>query len=94
LYSYLVASETIWTLQPVYDVSDDDIVSAIAKLLLMPILKFEQPAAIQRFIASARDANLGLADLLIAHSAKASLYQQVLTFDKKAAAFKYFQLLT
>ena len=90
----LVVLEAIWVLQSVYNIVDEDVVTAIANLLLMPVLKFEQQSAIQGFIVSARDTKLGLADLLIAHSAQASLCQQVLTFDKKAATFKYFQLLT
>jgi predicted nucleic-acid-binding protein len=90
----LVVLETIWVLQSVYNIADEDIASALAKLLLMPMLKFEQTSAIQGLIGSARDTKLGLADLLIAHSAKASLCQQIFTFDKKAAIFKYFLLLT
>jgi predicted nucleic-acid-binding protein len=89
----LVVLETVWVLQTIYDIADEDIVSAINQLLLMPVLKFEGQSAIQGFVASAHDAKLGLADLLIAHSAKASNCQRVFTFDKKAASFKYFQLL-
>jgi predicted nucleic-acid-binding protein len=90
----LVVLETIWVLQSAYDVPDEDIVSAINQLLLMPVLKLEGHSAIQGFIASSREVKLDLADLLIAHSAKSSSCERVFTFDKKAAAFKYFQLLT
>jgi predicted nucleic-acid-binding protein len=89
----LVVLETIWVLQSIYDIADEEIVSAINQLLLMPVLKFEGQSAIQGFIASAHDVKLGLADLLLAHSAKTSNCQQVFTFDKKAATFKYFKLL-
>lgn len=89
----LVVLETIWVLQSSYDIPGEDIVSAINNLLLMPVLKFEGQSAIQGFIASARDNDLDLADLLIAHSAKAFDCQSVFTFDKKAAGFKYFVLL-
>jgi predicted nucleic-acid-binding protein len=89
----LVVLETIWVLQSVYDIPDEDIVSAINNLLLMPVLKFEGQSAIHGFIASARGVKLDLADLLIAHSALFSNCQHVFTFDKKAAAFKYFHLL-
>lgn len=89
----LVVLETIWVLQSAYDVPDEGIVSAINQLLLMPVLKLEGHAAIQGFIASSREVKLDLADLLIAHSAKSSNCERVLTFDKKAAAFKYFKLL-
>ncbi len=60
---------------------------------LMPVLKFEGQSALQVFIDSAHDVKLGLDDLLIGHSAEASNCQRVFTFDKKAAAFKYFPLL-
>jgi predicted nucleic-acid-binding protein len=89
----LVVLETIWVLQSVYAITDEAIVPAINQLLQMPVLKFEGQSAIQGFIASAQDGQYGLADLLIAHSAKLSSCQQVFTFDKKAASFKYFQLL-
>ncbi len=89
----LVVLETVWVLQSIYDIADEDIVSAINQLLLMPVLKFEGQTAIQGFIGSAHDVKLGLADLLIAHSAKVLNCQQVFTFNKKAATFKYFQLL-
>ncbi|SJM89928.1 PilT protein domain protein [Crenothrix polyspora] len=89
----LVVLETIWVLQSVYDIADTDIVLAINDLLLMPVLKFEAQSAIQGFIVSAREVKFDLADLLIAHSAKAFNCQSVFTFDKKAASFKYFQLL-
>ncbi len=90
----LVVLETIWVLQSSYEIADKDVVSAINNLLLMPVLKFEGQSAIQSFIASARENELDLADLLIAHSAKACNCQNVFTFDKKAAGFKYFQLLS
>ncbi|MEQ1486680.1 type II toxin-antitoxin system VapC family toxin [Methyloglobulus sp.] len=90
----LVVLETIWVLQSAYDVPDEEIVSAINHLLLMPVLKFEGHKAIQGFIASYREAKLDLADLLIAYSAKSSGCKRVFTFDKKAAGFKCFQLLT
>lgn len=89
----LVILETIWVLQSAYDVPDEDIVSAINQLLLMPILKLEGHPAIQGFIASFREVKLDLADLLIAHVARSCGCEQVLTFDRKAAAFKHFQLL-
>lgn len=90
----LVVLEMIWVLQSVYGIADGDIVTALANLLAMPVLKFEQQAAIQRFIGSARANSSGLADLLIAHSAKASQCEFVLTFDKKAAGLPFFKLLT
>lgn len=89
----LVVLETIWVLQSVYEISDQDIVSAFSELMQMPVLKFESQQVMQDFISIARKDNFDLSDLLIAYSAEISGSQKVLTFDKKAAKFKLFQLL-
>ena len=90
----LVVLETIWVLQSCYGVPDDDIAKALSQLLLMPVLKFEGQPIIQGFITSSHNAKCDLADLLIAHSAKMSNCQSIVTFDKKAARFEFFELLT
>ena len=59
----------------------------------MPVLRFEMQQAIQEFIASAENMKVDLSDILIAHSAKFSGCEGVLTFDKKASKFKRFKLL-
>lgn len=89
----LVVLETIWVLQSVYGVNDDDIITTLSHLLDMPVLQFEQHTAIQQSLAAARAQCFGLADLLIAHSAKSNQCESVLTFDKKAAGYKLFELL-
>lgn len=89
----LVVLEVIWVLQTVYEVPDNDILSAISELLLVPVLRFEAQTVIQNFITSAYETKLDLSDILIAHSAHFSDCQFVLTFDKKASKFKYFELL-
>lgn len=89
----LVVLETIWVLESAYDVPEQEILDAISELLLMPILIFEAQPAIQSFIFSAREIKLDLSDLLIAHSAKYSKCKSVLTFDKKASKFKFFEML-
>jgi hypothetical protein len=45
----------------------------------MPMLKFEQHTTIQQFIQSARSNSLGLANMLIAHSATFNPCKAVLT---------------
>jgi predicted nucleic-acid-binding protein len=78
----LVVLEVIWVLESSYD------------LLAMPILQFESETILQNFIDSAQNhLNLDLSDLLIAHVAHAFDCQSILTFDKKASKFKYFELL-
>ena len=89
----LVVLETIWVLQSVYEVPDQDIVAAFSELMQMPVLKFESKQVMQDFVSIARVQNFDLSDLLIAYSAKISGCQNVLTFDKKASKFKLFYLL-
>jgi predicted nucleic-acid-binding protein len=91
--SLLVVLETIWVLQSVYEISDQDIISAFSELMQMPVLKFESQQVMQDLVSTARTDSFDLSDLLIAHSAKNSGCRNVLTFDKKASKFKLFQLL-
>lgn len=89
----VVVLETIWVLESVYDVTRRDILDAIDQLLLMPILAFEGPAAIRRFVLSARGNGCELSDLLIAHTARAAGCECVITFDKRASKCDLFELL-
>ena len=89
----VVILEILWVLESVYKISRQEILDSINDLLLMPILKFEANSAIQNFIFSARQSKIDLSDLLIAHSAKFSDCECVLTFDKKASKYKLFQLI-
>ena len=89
----LVVLETIWVLESVYEISREEIRGSLQKLLLMPILIFEAQSALQRTLASAQTNKIDLADLLIAHSAKFSNCDGVLTFDKKASKFALFEQL-
>ncbi|WP_446009412.1 PIN domain-containing protein [Candidatus Electrothrix sp.] len=45
----LVILEIIWVLESVYEVPREDIISSISDLLLMPVLRFEQQATLQKF---------------------------------------------
>jgi predicted nucleic-acid-binding protein len=89
----LVVIETIWVLESVYEISRREILESINDLLLMPILEFEAQSAIQSFISSAQETKIELSDLLIAHSSKLSGCNCVLTFDKRASKFGFFELL-
>ena len=90
----LVVLETIWVLESVYEIPRKEIRGSLQKLLLMPILIFEAQSALQRTLSSAQTNKIDLADLLIAHSAKFSNCDGVLTFDKKASKFALFEQLT
>lgn len=86
----LVMLDVILVLESVYNISRDDILKGLSKLILMPILKFENRDAIQSFIYYSRDSDYDLSDLLIASTAKQEGCETVLTFDKKASDSKYF----
>ena len=90
----LVVIETIWVLESVYQVSKEDILDSFDELLLLPVLLFESSTVLQAFVASGRETTIDLSDLLIAHSAKASGCQSVLTFDQKASKSDFFEKLT
>ena len=89
----LVVLETVWVLESVYKIPSQEILDSVNELILMPILKFETQPAILNFISSARETKMDLSDLLIAHSAKFSGCECVLTFDKRASNFRLFELL-
>lgn len=89
----LVLLETIWVLESAYSVPRSDVLDAIDDLLLMPTLAFEAPDTVRAVGSAGRETTTDLADLLIAHSAKRSGCEAVLTFDRKAAASEPFELL-
>ncbi len=89
----LVTLEMIWVLASVYRIPRNQILEALQKLLLMPVLQFDGQAALQGFIHAAKNGKEDLSDLLIAHAAIESGCDSVLTFDKKASGFKHFELL-
>lgn len=89
----LIVLETIWVLESVYKIVRHDILDSLNDLVLMPILDFESKSAIMNFISSARSNKTDLSDLLIAHAAKFSGCECVLTFDKRASVYKLFSLL-
>ena len=89
----LVVLETVWVLESVYKISRQEILNSINDLILMPILEFESQSAILSFVFSAKETKMDLSDLLIAHSAKFSGCECVLTFDKRASSFVLFKLL-
>ena len=89
----LVVLELIWVLESVYDISRKEILVSIGELLLMPVLQFEHQSLLQRFVRNALGSSYDLSDLLIAQSAKKQGCDVVLTFDKKAAKYKLFELV-
>lgn len=90
----VVVLEMIWVLESAYGVTRSEIIASINDLLSMPILLFETRTAVQKFTVSARKNRLDLSDLLLAHSAAHSHCDKVYTFDKRAARFDLFELLS
>ena len=89
-----VILETIWVLESAYNLSRREILDAIEDLSRMPVLLFEKEQVIADFLAAARKSKVDCADMLIAQSAKSGGCDRIITFDKKAARFKLFKLLT
>ena len=89
----LVVLETVWVLESVYKISRQEILDSINELVLMTILEFESQSAILSFISSAQETKIDLSDILIAHSAKYSGCECVLTFDKQALNSVLFELI-
>lgn len=87
------ALEMIWVLESVYEVSMIEILESISDLLLMPVLKYDQPSMLQQLVLSAQGNKFDLTDVLIAHSAKVNGCEIVITFDENAAKFKLFEFL-
>ena len=90
----LVVLETIWVLESVYHNSRKEILDSFDELKSMPILEFEKVQVLQSLLSEGYKNNADLADLLIALGAQSCGCNGGFTFDKKAAKFPFFQLLT
>jgi predicted nucleic-acid-binding protein len=89
----LVVLETVWVLESVYAIKRQEILDSVEELLLMPVLEFETQSAIRSFVSSARENKADLSDLLIAHSARFSGCECVLTFDRRASHLDFFEII-
>ncbi len=90
----LVVLETIWVLESAYGKTRSEMLAALEDLRRMPIFDFEADAVVERVLADGASSRADLSDLLIAHAARASGCERVLTFDRDAAKFPIFQLLS
>ena len=82
----LVVLETLWVLESVYNLARNDILDSINEILLMPILKFEAQATIQRFIFVARESKY--------HSLKQSFPAEVYVIHRQWVNHRYMYLLS
>lgn len=89
----LVVIELVWVLDSIYKFERPSLIKMLENLTLMPIFKFENLSAVQSVVQKAKVTNFDLSDLLIAYSVRTSRIESILTFDKKAAKHKLFELL-
>jgi len=89
----LVVLETIWVLDSAYKKTRAEILEAIRDMRQMPVFEFEAEHVIEKLLNDGARYKADLADILIAHSAAAKGCEACLTFDKKAAAHPFFELL-
>ncbi len=88
-----VILETIWVLESAYDKSRDEVLDSLQDMRQMPVFQFEHEDVIERLLADGRNCKADLADILIAHSARAGGCDAGITFDKNAAKLPFFRLL-
>ncbi len=93
LIPLLVVLETIWVLESAYDKTRAEILDAIRAMRQMSVLEFEASEVIERLLADESEYGADLADILIAHSARAAGCENGITFDKRAAKLPFFTLL-
>ena len=88
-----VILEILYVLDSVYGYERNQILTALQALLLMKILRFENPDVLQSLVESGGKIKIELEDLFIGIIAKESGCESTITFDKKAARSPLFQIL-
>jgi predicted nucleic-acid-binding protein len=83
--SILVLLELVWVLESLYEYRRGEILSAVEKMLALPVLSMESPDLIEAFLGAAAAMKADLSDILIGAAGKVRDCETTLTFDKKAA---------
>lgn len=91
--SSLVLLEVAWVLDSAYGCTRAEVLEALERLAVMPVLRIDNLDAVHRAIAMARKSKQDIADLLIGCCAAAGGCTSVLTFDKAAARHELFEQL-
>ncbi|HDP80100.1 MAG TPA: type II toxin-antitoxin system VapC family toxin [Spirochaetes bacterium] len=91
--SNTVLLETIYVLDSVYEYDRQEILNALELMSMMKILVFENPVVVHDLIRSGRKSTVELEDLLVGLIAREHGCETTITFDKKAAASKLFEML-
>jgi len=89
----LVVLETIWVLESAYDKTRSEILDTIRDMRQMPVFDFESERVIEGLLNDGRKHKADLTDIMIAHAAEAAGCESIITFDKGAAKFSFFNLL-
>lgn len=89
----LVVLETIWVLESAYDKTRSEILDAIRDMRQMPVFDFEADRVVEGLLHDGPKHKTDLADIMIAHAAKATGCESGITFDKGAAKLPFFSLL-
>jgi predicted nucleic-acid-binding protein len=80
----LALAETVWSLSQTYRVPAAQLRRIVRSLLSSSDVVFENSIGIRRALRDAEDANVDLADAIIAHAAIDAGCDGVVTFDKAA----------
>ena len=89
----LVVLETIWVLESAYDKTRSEILDSLCAMRQMPIFDFEADRVVEGLLNDGLRYKADLADILIAHAAKAAGCESGITFDRAAAKLPFFRLL-
>ncbi len=91
--SNLVLLELAWVLDSAYGCTRAEVLEALERLTMMPVLHIDNLDVVHRAIAQGHKGKQDIADLLIGCCAAANGCTAVLTFDKAAARHELFERL-
>ena len=91
--SSLVLLELAWVLDSAYGCTRAEVLDALERLTMMPVLRIDNLDAVHRAIALGRKSKQDIADLLIGCCSVADGCTSLLTFDRAAARCELFERL-
>jgi len=91
--SLVVVVETAWVLRRLYQYDRSQIATALRSLLDVAELEIESAADVRSAVADFATSAAGLVDCLVARTNVANGCEYTVTFDRKAAKLKGFELL-
>lgn len=90
----LVLCELVWVLETAYEYPKESIVNVMEHILKTRQFQFDQPDILQNALRGYKEDGADFADHCIAHLNKHYGCESTVTFDKKAARLKHFELLS